>query len=79
MGDLPNLGLQLVLLLIELRFLLPGNWVGKTSPTQQQVSGAENVLGLGKLVWRLEISSTRLRLAVSLRDNNYIRQIKVTF
>ena len=29
LGDLSNLGLQLVLILFELRFLLLSNWVGK--------------------------------------------------
>ena len=51
---------------------------------QQQVSEAENILGLDKTVQRLEASRTGPRLAdrqeaVSLRDDNYTRQIKDTF
>jgi hypothetical protein len=30
---------------------------------QQQVSNVEKILGLDKIVWRLEASKTRLRLA----------------
>jgi hypothetical protein len=47
---------------------------------QQQVSEAENSLDPDKIVWRLEASRTRPRLADGgLGDDNDIRQIKDTF
>ena len=49
--------------------------LGRGDLTQQQVSEAENILGLDKVVQRLEASKTRPRLAdggSKLRDNYII-------